>query len=758
MRIPKEKLDFKNSEEKMKKFLRNKFIGKQILILFFILIFLPLMSSEIKIISETKDEIVLQFELCEYQISQKTLKGRSFNEIKMDNAAFPTEKGEPNIPYICRSIIIPENSETKLQITDVISKEIDIETIIPSFGSVSRYQSSPEFDFALSAVYEEDIWINEDLAECGEQYILRDFCGKVIRFNPFSYNPFQKKLRIVESFTVTVRKESVIDFPHRISTSFTNIYENHFLNYNLLSNRYPPITDTGDMIIISTTEFSEPLMPLLEWKNRKGIRTEFYLFPDDTGNTWESIKDFIQNLYDTEELTFILLVGDADDIPPAIGCSGWSSGHEADPVYTLLAGEDEYPDALIGRFSVETLQEAETVINKNIFYETEPDPEADWFDKALGIASDVAFPPYPPDWELMEGLREIMLDYNYSEFTQVYDPGATTEAVTIAVNDGRSWINYLGHGSPTGWNTSDFHNSDVYNLQNTNKLPVIVSVACNTGKFAEYTCLAEAWQRHGTITDSKGSIAFMGASVGQGNPAWIGMEEMINLLVEETYFSIGGLFFNAEMRAIDEHPGLGVGSGSECFQSWHLFGDPSLLYFSDIPESLLVDYETNVSPDITSLPVTVFSIGPDSVPIQNALISIYTNGIIYGSDFTDENGFAEIEITEEFQINESYEINVTAYNKIPYSGIINCVEVLNPPENITIYIESDIVNIEWDEVEGATSYKIFSSDDPNESSENWTLEADGISNTYWSETINGDLKFYYVVASTETPRCKISEF
>jgi len=117
---------------------------------------------------------------------------------------------------------------------------------------------------------------------------------------------------------------------------------------------------------------------------------------------------------------------------------------------------------------------------------------------------------------------------------------------------------------------------------------------------------------------------------------------------------------------------------------------------------------------------------PDSLIIQSGTVEVDAFGLITVQDFkiTNESNWLRL---------------------FP-------VEIMNPPDNITIYIESDIINIEWDEVEEASSYKIYSSNDPYESSENWILEADGISGTSWSEVIADDLKFYYVVASTDETR------
>lgn len=95
---------------------------------------------------------------------------------------------------------------------------------------------------------------------------------------------------------------------------------------------------------------------MVEWKNRKGIKTDLYIYPTDTGSSTDDIKSFIQNIYDSEEsLAYILLVGDSEDVPPGRGNIADAPGEASDPVYTLLAGEDEYADAMIGRFSVRVI-------------------------------------------------------------------------------------------------------------------------------------------------------------------------------------------------------------------------------------------------------------------------------------------------------------------------------------------------------------------------------------------------------------------
>ncbi|TSA28508.1 hypothetical protein D4R71_00660 [bacterium] len=73
---------------------------------------------------------------------------------------------------------------------------------------------------------------------------------------------------------------------------------------------------------------------------------------------------------------------------------------------------------------------------------------------------------------------------------------------------------------------------------------------------------------------------------------------------------------------------------------------------------------------------------------------------------------------------------------------------LNPdtppsPENVIIEIDGTNVHISWDEVSGATSYKVYSDTDPygDFSTEEWTG-----ADTNWSEQVSDDKKFYYVKA------------
>ena len=70
---------------------------------------------------------------------------------------------------------------------------------------------------------------------------------------------------------------------------------------------------------------------------------------------------------------------------------------------------------------------------------------------------------------------------------------------------------------------------------------------------------------------------------------------------------------------------------------------------------------------------------------------------------------------------------------------------IDAPQNVQISISAGNVNISWDAVSNATSYKIYSSDDPYKNNADWSLEAE-VTSTNWSETATGNRKFYVVKA------------
>ena len=107
------------------------------------------------------------------------------------------------------------------------------------------------------------------------------------------------------------------------------------------------------MLIICYDSFCDEMDEFVDWKNQKGIKTT--LVPKtQAGTTASSIKNYVQSFYNSNNLAYLLLVGDKAQIPTFEVGSGWSDG-ESDISYAYLSGNDSYPEFLLVDFPLRIL-------------------------------------------------------------------------------------------------------------------------------------------------------------------------------------------------------------------------------------------------------------------------------------------------------------------------------------------------------------------------------------------------------------------
>ena len=136
---------------------------------------------------------------------------------------------------------------------------------------------------------------------------------------------------------------------HSIGSAYSILMDRHFLNYER-STRYDPLSDDGELLIICYDDFLDEIQPFADHKNSIGIITTVVPV-SSIGNSEASIAAYIQNVYNSSDLGFVLLVGDAFQV--ATGSHPYEGG-ATDPMYGQIAGTDHYPEVIVGRFSAET--------------------------------------------------------------------------------------------------------------------------------------------------------------------------------------------------------------------------------------------------------------------------------------------------------------------------------------------------------------------------------------------------------------------
>jgi len=656
------------------------FIMKRLIIILSLLLALSLWAEQIvigeaenqvRLVSSNQSGSRLELTLGSFERESVMIDNQEWYLPRLDKAGLTLEAGFPEVPVLAGSVIIPANAKMELDI--VHSEYIELEMpIAPSKGNLTRDIDPDTVPYTFGAVYNSNENYPSTQAYLTDAFILRDYRGITVRFQPFVYYPAQNITRIYTRIVVDVVTNGT-DNTNTLSTAkssfapeFRGIYENMFLNF--AEAKYPSLDEEGRILVITNSMFDGVIEPWVNWKRQMGYTVDVV---DVTvaGPTANNIKTFIQNQYDLNNgLKYVQLMGDAPQVP-----SLSSGGGGSDPSYALLAGADSYPDIYVGRFSAQTVAEMQTQIDRSIYYERDVQADADWLQRGMGIASSEGGGSQgdngESDQQHMELIRTDLLGYGYTTVDQMYQTmGATATQVGTNVNAGRGFINYVGHGSTTTWVTTGFSNNNVNALTNDFMLPVIVSVACVNGNFVSNTCFAEAWLRatNNANGNPTGAAAMYASTINQGwNPPMRAQDEVTDLLIAEAKTTVGGLYYNGSSKMIEVYGTSGVSE----YKCWTIFGDASLMMRSSTPTEMTADYNP------------VLLIGMSNLAVQteaNARLTLSADGVIYGKAVADAAGMAEITLDVLPAQPMNLTLTITAFNKVTHLGTVEVLPADGP--------------------------------------------------------------------------------
>ena len=624
------------------------------------------------VLSNTQEAVKLSFELSGY-FSEKTIGG---TKITIPGGVPILEKGSPELPIITRSIQIPDLAKMELKVLSSNFIDILVQDIAPSKGNLTRDINIQNVPYEKGIQYQEDSFFPNKISRMRDPYIIRTERGQTVVFQPIQYNPVRNILRVYTNIILEISQVGIssvnplVRYPNRNSgvREMEEIYKQHFINYASTTNRYEPLDEDGSMLIICYEPFIDAMQPFIDWKTRKGQRTELVSL-SDIGDNADAIKSYVEEYYYEYGLNFLLLVGDIAQVPSPRFSEGAGSNSPSDTYYGFIPTGDYYPDVFVGRFSAENIGHVTTMVNRTIEYERYPDLDGTWYKEAAGFASDQG-PGDDGEYddEHMDIIRQKLLDYTYVEVDQVYDPSGSVADGEVAINEGLSVINYTGHGSSNSWgNGCPMNNTNVNSLTNSGMFPWIWSVACVNGEFHLGTCFAETWLR-ATNSDGSptGAVATLMSTVNQGwNPPMDGQDEMNNIFVESYSNNIkrtfGGLSYNGCMEMNDNYGS----QGNVETLYWTTFGDPSFVVRSDTPQEIIAVHD-----NIMIIGGSQFSVQTNS---NESVLALSRDGILLGVATADADGLCVVDLDEPVNIPGTIDIVITSYNHVPYETEINVI-------------------------------------------------------------------------------------
>ncbi len=649
--------------------------------------FLP----DVHLIHSDIETSTIQYTFPGFVLDEVTENGQQYHRVLLEETVSMLEAGSPDVPVSAFSVIIPDNGRMMIEVLSSSFQEFNNIRLIPSKGNLTRDIDPKDIPLQEGIIYTQDRFYPGELASLRDPYILRDYRGQTIVIKPFQYNPVTRVLRVYYDITVKVVKAesggiNLLERPavHQpLVEEFYHIYNRHFLNFGSLGIMYVPVGEVGNMLVISHGTFIPEMEEFVMWKNQKGIPCEM-VDVSTIGTTAAAIKTYVTNYYNTNGLTYLLLVGDAAQIPT----NSLSSGH-SDNAYAYILGNDHYPEFFVGRFSAENLTHVQIQALRTLSYEIHPDTSGAWLKKSIGIASDQGpGDDNEMDYQHVRNMQSDLLNFTQTTNLEFFDgsqggndaPGdPNSTMVQNAIDAGAGVILYTGHGSSSSWGTSGFGVSHVATLNNYNWWPFIWAVACVNGNFVSNTCLAEAFLRALKSDQPTGSIAFLGSTINQSwDPPMEGQDEMVDILVESYPNNIkrtfGGLSMNGCMKMNDTYSS----AGNEMTDTWTLFGDPSLHVYTSTPLPITATHQPVAFLGAVQFPVFC--------PVNGAKATLSLDGEILGTGIV--SGSTVIINYTSPLAPDTLLLVITGFNRIPYIAEIPLI-VSNAPY---VTYHSHIVN------------------------------------------------------------------
>ncbi|MHC4742024.1 MAG: C25 family cysteine peptidase [Planctomycetota bacterium] len=501
--------------------------------------------------------ILVASEIPGMYVHDVNVEGELYQTLRIPNAGHIAEVGKPRLPVIKEFIEVPRFVDVTVEIFCSDYNDYICYNVYPAQEALPDIDTHEAPQFVIDqTTYSTDEFYPSSIAEMEQPVILRGHRIIPLILAPIQFNPVTRELRCYSSIEVRIEyayPEQIDGVPMRLeSDAFEDLCENVILNYKspgAFLERTGVTAKSADpngaeYLIITDANFVEATDSLAEWKRRKGYKTKV-VTTSTTGTTAAQIRQYVQDAYDdwNPAPTYLLLVGDSEFIPTNYDTNHPSPKHgdfqtATDLYYVTVDGNDYFPDMFIGRISVDSNDQAQTVIDKILDYETSPPSDPCFYNEVSVCA-------YFEDKEddtsdgfedrryvlTSEEIRDYLLTESYT-VERIYCAEATVDPnhyndglyangeplpadllrptfawdgdsgdITGAINAGRFIINHRDHGgscnffnhdAPSwanprgqteGWGDPRYTTTDIASLTNGDERPIVFSINCNTGWF-----------------------------------------------------------------------------------------------------------------------------------------------------------------------------------------------------------------------------------------------------------------------------------
>jgi len=456
-----------------------------------------------------------------------------FQNLYIKNFSHTQEVGLPSVPSHIDFVMIPKGATPSLQIITAPSVTYNNFLIYPALEPASDEYGSSEPDFIIdSSFYSTNTTFPTSPVIIREIVKYKGISLAMIEVYPVQYNPELRKLTVHSQISYRVDFSHATQFVNREDYSSNTlemlpnlVINNQYLKQEIqqyLSINNDPIS-TPNYLIITHPDYIAAADSLAAWKERMGFKTEII-----SSSSWTSatVKSTIHSKYQnyTPKPDYFVIIGDNDKVPGEILGSG-SSSFASDLYYSCMDGASDFvPDMANGRISVANATQAMNVIHKIINYERNPLVDSAFYSSGLNCAyfqhasngyaerrfaqtseeirTHIVSRGYNVDRVYVTGSSVSPLYWNNGSYSAgeaipnylrkpTFLWNGTGSQISSFINAGRFYVFHRDHGMSSGWGDPYYTTSSLNALSNGNKLPVVFSINCLTGKYMDAECFAE---------------------------------------------------------------------------------------------------------------------------------------------------------------------------------------------------------------------------------------------------------------------------
>jgi hypothetical protein len=344
-------------------------------------------------------------------------------------------------------------------------------------------------------------------------------------------------------------------------------------------------TNQADYLLIAPRAFLAAAEPLVQRRQDQRLSARGVAFEeiaDEFGHGQPSagaIKAFLAFAFHSwtrPSPRYVLLLGDSSYDPRNfIGTSQpsplpalWSKTSYlwtvSDPELAAVNGEDELPDLAIGRLPATTVEQAQTLVDKLIA----------WEESGQGLAGAATLVADNPDLagDFEQNAHDIATSFlaERSELLLLRELGAETRPrIQAALDNGLSYLSYVGHGGAAVWASENVWNSwDAASLQAQSRQPLLLTLNCLNGYFVApaFDSLSESLVK----AEGRGAIAaFSPSGLSLDLPAHQYHRALMAELTSGQHDRLGDALLAAQKAYAQS------GLMPELLSIYHLLGDPA---------------------------------------------------------------------------------------------------------------------------------------------------------------------------------------